>query len=97
MGNGRSLSPASSGNLFESPSPQVLSQWPRTPQDSGSVRFPPIFMGFLALCSSLSTSVCLAYKNPNAFRPQHWPPVLLQFLGPSALAWARIRDSMTPE
>lgn len=58
--------------------------------NEGSVRFhpptpaAPMFMGFLELCSSLSTSVLLSHKNPvrhetghlcfcGSWNPQLWP------------------------
>lgn len=63
---------------------------------SGSVRFPPIFMGSLALCSNLSMSVCLSHKNPKAFGAGTGHLCFRGSWEPSALPWAPSRDSTTP-
>ena len=64
---------------------------------TGSVRFPIIFMSNLTLLWNCVISVCLSNKDPNAFRSENWPNVLLYLLGHLALPWTQGRYSITPE
>lgn len=70
MGNDRSAV-----SLLESPSPWSPFSVASCPAGmwAQSDSTPPMFMGFLVLCSSLSTSVLLSHKNPNAVRHETGP------------------------